>query len=47
MNNQHSFRFVETNAELTKVAAAAATAIAFVGLLAMIALAILWTPPPL
>jgi hypothetical protein len=47
MNNQHSFRYVETNAEFSKIAAAAATAVTIVGLLAVIALAILWTPPPL
>jgi fatty acid desaturase len=37
----------QTNSESAKTAAAAATALIIVGLLAMIALAFLWTPPPL
>jgi hypothetical protein len=36
----------QTNSESAKIAAAAAAAFIFVGLLAVIALAILWTPPP-
>jgi flagellar biogenesis protein FliO len=43
MNNQNSI----VNAETARIAAAAAAAFIFVGLLAVIALAILWTPPPL
>jgi hypothetical protein len=35
------------NVETAKIAAGAVTAVIIVGLLAVIALAILWTPPPL
>jgi hypothetical protein len=37
----------QTSGETAGIAAAAAAAFIFVGLLAVIALAILWTPPPL
>ncbi len=37
----------QTNGESAKIAAGAAAAFIFVGLLAMIALAFLWMPPPL